>query len=102
VIDPRPLVMGDYQSAFDQILQHGGLFIVIAAPKEPVTYSFGAIGYNNTLEAKNHSIRTNYSFLKELDQVSLAQASGNELRVVGSGVLRSVADDIRPHAQEGA
>lgn len=79
LIDPRPLLMTASRSAFDNILQHGGLFIVVLSKRYAVNYFYGTRWHvqHGTPKRIDYS---NRSFLGALDEFHESSNRGREIR----------------------
>jgi len=80
VIDPRPLLMVASRSAFDNILQHGGLFIVMLSKYYTLKYVRGTTGDIRRGIAERID-NSNRSFLGLLDEFRETAKSGREIRL---------------------
>lgn len=97
-VDPRPFVMGQVQDHFNRILEHGGVFVVVARPREEVPYSFAELRHGQLYDRSEFGY-DNWSFLALLspDFLDIQPDVGTEirsvdrpprLREIGSNVLR--------------
>jgi len=78
LIDPRPLLMAGSRSAFDNILQHGGLFIVVLSKRYAVKYFHGT-SYDLQRGRLQGTDYSNRSFLGALDEFHETSNRGTEI-----------------------
>jgi hypothetical protein len=78
MIDPRPLTMNSERSAFDNILEHGGLFVIVLAEYRHAEYLYGADYKVRYGQSKKLSY-SNRSFLSVLDEFGETTCRGREV-----------------------
>jgi len=80
-IDPRPISMYyNAKPAFDNIINHGGIFIVVMGEKYNHQYHFGnkPAGYRN-VQIKKSDYHSNYSFIKLFSDFNITNRYGYEI-----------------------
>jgi hypothetical protein len=79
VIDPRPLAMSNLQSAFDKILNYGGIFIIFASERYYRHYYYLVYrGY--TWMRKSEINHSNWDFLTDLASIYTKKQCGYEIK----------------------
>jgi len=102
LIDPRPFLMAASRRAFDNILQHGGLFIVLLSSHYEVKYFRGTTSDLRYGKA-NDVDHSNRSFLGALSELYETSMSGSEIRFDTSNSLgRLLASSGLPMTYETA
>ena len=82
-VDPRPYVMLHASSAFDRILRHGGVIVVLAMPRASNNFVYARRSKYRELEIKQPIKCDNWSFSSILapEEVSVQSQSGIELSI---------------------
>ncbi len=87
VVDPRPIVMAHASKAFDQILRHGGVFIVFCQPRTRYDLCLGeGDSYGHFVNHPKQLNYDNFSFLTVLNEqaIEFDASSGDEIRLEDS------------------
>lgn len=99
-IDRRPSLMATVSNQFDRILKHGGLFVVVAAPRCRVEYVSGKASYDNVVEQSGVSA-DNWSFLGALSEDFLVVEPDRGTEIVASDTDGAVVRLLEQHASGG-
>ena len=92
-IDPRPLAAFREQDAMDRIYHHGGVFIIFTADCPAVRYAAGAVSELFGLQIQSELTLSKWSFLKELDHLSVTPDTGEEMYIADNGIARRLGID---------
>ncbi len=84
IIDPRPLAAWREQGVMDRVYLHGGVFIIFTASCSAELFG---------LQAHGELTLSKLSFLTELDYLSVAPDTGEEMYISDNGVARSLGLD---------
>jgi hypothetical protein len=80
VIDPRPRSMAWARNRFDRILSHGGVFVVLSAPRHRQEIKWGCIVDPVGFYQESEITYDNWSFLSVLDMLTVEADSGCEIQ----------------------
>lgn len=80
IVDPRARAAAIVQSDFDNILAHGGVFIIFAGPRYTQAIKYGHVSYG-VFRTEASLDYDNWSFLSVFDHLGVTTTTGHEISV---------------------
>jgi hypothetical protein len=95
LVDPRPAMMLVVRDAMNRIYQHGGVFIIFAAARYDPQCLLNALDRSGNLSpyGARPLYAHNWSLLSELDRLSVAGDTGQEMDAADNGIARDLGID---------